>query len=68
MVRVMNWLKRKAPSNQSASNEPQRPAQLPRADEPCWCGSGLEYQSCHYWPDAEEQLNAAGLHACDLFK
>ena len=29
----------------------QPPAVLPQANEPCWCGSGRKYKSCHMRED-----------------
>ena len=35
------------------------PAQLPGANEPCWCGSGLKYKKCHRGADAVARPQSA---------
>ena len=36
--------------NLGQTKEPFKKAQKPGRNEPCWCGSGKKYKSCH-WPN-----------------
>jgi hypothetical protein len=42
------------------------PTQLPRRSEPCWCGSGKKYKTCHM-PADELKREAERRQSCTKF-
>jgi preprotein translocase subunit SecA len=40
-----------APPATADGSRPERPAELPRPDKRCWCGSGRKYRNCHMTED-----------------